>query len=102
MYTKTISRTVSAVAPLVAAIALAMPASAQQLALEEVVVTAQKRVQSLMDVPLSVSAVSGAKMQEAGIMDLDLTAYVPNFQKSDASIGSFLVIRGIGSGINQG
>ena len=103
MYSKTISRTVSAVTPLVAAIALVVPASAQDLALEEVVVTAQKRVQSLMDVPLSVSAVSGAKMQEAGIMDLaDLTAYVPNFQKSDASIGSFLVIRGIGSGINQG
>jgi iron complex outermembrane receptor protein len=103
MYSKTISRTVSAVTPLVAAIALALPASAQDFALEEVVVTAQKRAQSLMDVPLSVSAVSGAKMQEAGIMDLaDLTAYVPNFQKSDASIGSFLVIRGIGSGINQG
>ena len=63
MYSKTISHTVSAVTPLVAAIALAMPASAQDLALEEVVVTAQKRVQSLMDVPLSVSAVSGAKMQ---------------------------------------
>jgi outer membrane receptor protein involved in Fe transport len=56
-----------------------------------------------MDVPLSVSAVSGTKMQEAGIMDLaDLVSYVPNFQKSDTSIGSYLVIRGIGSGINQG
>lgn len=76
---------------------------ADGLMLEEVIVTAQKRAQSLSDVPLSVSAVSGQKMQDAGIMDLsDLTAYVPNFQKSDTSIGSYLVIRGLGSGINQG
>jgi len=103
MYSKTNSRTVSAVSPLVAALALATPVAAQDLALEEVIVTAQKRAQSLMDVPLSVSAVSGEKMQEAGIMDLaDLTAYVPNFQKSETSIGNYLVIRGIGSGINQG
>ncbi len=89
--------------PLAIATAMVLPATAQQLALEEVVVTAQKRAQSLSDVPLSVNAVTGEKMQEAGIMDLgDLTAYVPNFQKSDASIGSYLVIRGIGSGINQG
>ena len=38
---------------------LALPAAAQNLVLEEVVVTAQKRTESLMDVPLSVSAVSG-------------------------------------------
>ncbi len=103
MHSKSISRPVTAVSPLVIAVAMALPVEAQQLVLEEVVVTAQKRAQSLSDVPLSVNAVTGEKMQEAGIMDLgDLTAYVPNFQKSDASIGSYLVIRGIGSGINQG
>jgi len=103
MYSRTISRTVSTVSPLVAALALAMPASAQNLVLEEVVVTAQKRAQSLMDVPISVSAVGGEKMVEAGIKDLgDLTAYVPNFTKSDTSIGQILSIRGISSGINRG
>ena len=40
--------------------------SAQQM-LEEVIVTAQKREQSLQDVPISVSAFSGAALQEAGI-----------------------------------
>jgi iron complex outermembrane recepter protein len=81
----------------------ASPVFAQQLALEEVIVTAQKREQSLMDVPLSVTAVSGDKMMEAGIRNLgDLTAYVPNFQKSETSIGNYLSIRGISSGINQG
>jgi outer membrane receptor protein involved in Fe transport len=90
--------------PLAAALAaLAMPVMAQPLVLEEVVVTAQKRVQSLSDVPLSVSAVGGEQMRDASIMDLaDLTPYIPNFQKADTSIGQYLTIRGIGSGINQG
>jgi outer membrane receptor protein involved in Fe transport len=79
------------------------PGVAHSQALEEVIVTAQKRAESLMDVPLSVSAVSGDKMLEAGIRNLgDLTAYVPNFQKSETSIGNYLSIRGISSGINQG
>ena len=89
-----------------AAIALAVvaiPGTAYSQVLEEVIVTAQKRAESLMDVPLSVSAVSGDKMMEAGIRNLgDLTAYVPNFQKSETAIGNYLSIRGISSGINQG
>ena len=103
MYSRKIARTVSAVSPLVAALALSVPVSAQDLMLEEVLVTAQKRTQSLQDVPVSVSAVGGDKMLEAGIRNLgDLTAYVPNFQKAETSIGNFLSIRGISSGINQG
>ena len=77
-----------------AAVALAVATGAGTVhsqVLEEVIVTAQKRTESLMDVPLSVSAVSGEKMLEAGIRNLgDLTAYVPNFQKSETSIGNFL------------
>ena len=87
----------------VALASLALPAAAQNLTLEEVVITAQKRTESLMDVPLSVSAVGGEKMIEAGIKNLgDLTAYVPNFQMAETSIGNYLSIRGISSGINQG
>ena len=83
---------------------ISMPAMAQEESvLEEIVVTAQKRVQSLSDVPISVSAVGGEQMRNAGVLDLaDLTPYVPNFQKADTSIGQYLSIRGIGSGINQG
>ena len=36
-------------------------------ALEEVVVTAQKRVESLQDVPISVTAISGEQVQDASI-----------------------------------
>jgi len=67
------------------------------------VVTAQKRAESLQDVPISVNAASGDKMAEAGIDKLeDLTAYVPNLQMTEAAIGTNIFIRGIGSGINQG
>ncbi|MEP5765884.1 MAG: TonB-dependent receptor [Halieaceae bacterium] len=86
------------------ACAININAYAQQAPqLEEVVVTAQKRAQSLSDVPLSVSAISGDKMTEAGIMDLsDLSGYVPNFNKAETPLSNYLVIRGISSGINQG
>jgi len=87
------------------AVGLTAPAvvHADDLMLEEIVVTAQKREQSLQDVPISVSAVDGAKMAEAGINNLaDLSAYVPNFQQANSPIGQVLSIRGISSGINQG
>lgn len=71
--------------------------------LEEVIVTAQHREQSLQDVPVSVSAISGAKMIEAGINRLeDLQAYVPNLTVTESGISTDIFIRGIGSGMNQG
>ncbi|GAB2518850.1 TonB-dependent receptor [Microbulbifer agarilyticus] len=71
--------------------------------LEEVTVTAQKRAQSLQDVPLSVSAVSGEKLQESGISDLsDLSSYVPNFSVQKGSLGDSINIRGMQSGNQAG
>ena len=71
--------------------------------LEEVVVTATLRAESLQDVPVSVNAVSGEKMMEAGIGKVeDLQAYVPNLTMSETGIGTNIYIRGIGSGINPG
>jgi len=104
MHTITHPLSLGRLTPVAAALSMISTATlAQQAILEEVVVTAQKRAQSLSDVPISVSAVGGEQMRNAGLLDLaDLTPYIPNFQKSDASIGQYLVIRGIGSGINQG
>jgi outer membrane receptor protein involved in Fe transport len=71
--------------------------------LEEVIVTATLRAESLQDVPVSVNAVSGDKMMEAGISKVeDLQAYVPNLTMSETGIGTNIYIRGIGSGINPG
>jgi len=88
---------------LLAAFAASAQEPAPDAVLEVIVVTAQKRTESLQDVPLSVAAVEGEKMLEAGIKDLsDMNGYVPNFEKADTSIGQYLIIRGIGSGMNQG
>ncbi|MEH6581764.1 MAG: TonB-dependent receptor [Halioglobus sp.] len=71
--------------------------------LEEVIVTAQKRTESLQDVPISVNAISADKMAEAGIDRIEnLAAYVPNLSMSETGIGTNIYIRGIGSGINPG
>jgi iron complex outermembrane recepter protein len=71
--------------------------------LEEVVVTAQKRPQSLQDVPVSINAIGGDKLAEGHLTKMeDVTAYVPNLSMSETGIGTQIFIRGIGSGINQG
>ena len=51
-------------------------------ALEEVVVTAQKREQNVMDVPISVTAMSGNTLESLGIYQAaDLMQQVPNFSQ---------------------
>ncbi|WP_295871872.1 TonB-dependent receptor [uncultured Zhongshania sp.] len=92
------------VAPMVLAVGLcANPALYAAPALEEVLVTATLRTESLQDVPVSVNAMAGEKMQEAGIDKIeDLQAYVPNLSMSETGIGTNIYIRGIGSGINPG
>ncbi|WP_390614441.1 TonB-dependent receptor [Maricurvus nonylphenolicus] len=85
------------------AVASAPQVLAEDLLLEEIVVTAQKRAQSLQDVPISISAMDGEKMSEVGISNLeDMSAYVPNFQQANSPLGQIISIRGISSGINQG
>ncbi len=71
--------------------------------LEEIVVTAQKRPQALGDVPISVTAVDGAKLQDSGIENLtDLSEYAPNFKLVDSGLIPNVYMRGVGSGSNQG
>ena len=53
-------------------------AIAQTRQLEEVIVTATKRAESLQDVPISVNALSETTIQEAGVTDIgDVAALVP-------------------------
>ena len=71
--------------------------------LDEIVVTAQQRAESLQDVPVSVAAVSAEKMSDAGVVDLQgLSEYVPNFTINETGISTTITIRGISSGINPG
>ncbi len=84
-------------------LAISTQGTQAQLQLEEVVVTAQKRVENLQDVPISVSAMQGEKMQEAGIPNMAALAdYVPNLHIANAAVNTNIYMRGVGSGNNQG
>lgn len=74
-----------------------------QLMLEEVVVTAQKREQSLQDVPISIAAMSGEKINDTGITNLEeLTLYTPNVNINKGQATPNIYVRGVGSGTNAG
>ncbi len=80
----------------------ASPLAGAQVVLEEVIVTAQKRAESLQDVPISVSAIQGSKIQDAGIPNMAALAdYVPNLFISDAPVSTNIYMRGMGSSNNQ-
>lgn len=65
---------------------------------EEVVVTAQRRSERLVDVPMSVVAVSGATIEKAGVRSiLDLGAVAPGVQVNFAGAATQPSIRGITS-----
>jgi iron complex outermembrane receptor protein len=68
--------------------------------LEEIVVTAQKREQSLQDVPLSIAAVGGETLESRNITEISqLQTATPNFSYSGSNNprGAGITIRGIGT-----
>jgi outer membrane receptor protein involved in Fe transport len=69
--------------------------------LEEVVVTARKRTESLQRVPISAVVVNGAALADQGIATIqDLTGTLPAVKLSKGSTTNRQFIRGIGSGDN--
>lgn len=71
--------------------------------LEEVIVTAQKRAEGLQDVPISINAISGEKIDDYNITSLgDLSGSVPNLQITKTGITNQIGMRGIYSGSNKG
>ena len=90
------------------AVALVLGAGAAQAqqsgaTLEEIVVTAQKRAESLQDVPVAVSAVSGVKIAEQGVTGIEsLRNFVPTLWMTETAIGNNIAIRGVFSGVNPG
>jgi len=73
---------------------------AKSAGLEVIMITAQKRAQSIVEVPIAVTAISGATLAEAKVDDLvDLQFISPNLsirQELNPSEATF-VIRGVGS-----
>ncbi|NHN36397.1 TonB-dependent receptor [Pseudomaricurvus alcaniphilus] len=79
------------------AAALAVPV-AHSAALEEIIVTAQKREQNLQNTPIAISAFDAAALEQQGISDIeDVSQYVPNVQIVESpagSTGATIAIRG--------
>lgn len=70
-----------------------------QTTLEEVVVTAQKRAQSIQEVPISITAFSGEYLEDKGIQKIAGVAQLtPNFNIAGSTqpAGARIQIRGIG------
>lgn len=84
------------------------PGAAQTAASEagesdsEIIVTAQKRAERLIDVPLSIIARSGEELKNAGIVDFNqVMARIPNLVIVDTPANKSITIRGIGTSGNS-
>lgn len=66
---------------------------------QEVIVTAQKRAERIEDVPATVTALTGSRMAEIGVSELDeVAAFIPGLQVQEQSANNpGFVIRGITS-----
>ena len=87
----------------VASLALAVQMDAHA-ALEEVVVTAAKRQQTLQEVPLAVSVVTAESIEQSQVLDIkDLQTLVPSLRVTQlqGSAQTNFIIRGFGNGANN-
>jgi len=78
----------------------AMAQDSGGILLEEIIVTAQKRVQNLQEVPASISVLSSADLESRPAANIEgLQALVPtlNFRKGGTSLNSSLFLRGVGT-----
>ncbi len=99
-----LTRVISRILAVMATVMLINSAAVAQDVFEEIIVTAQKREQNIMDVPIAVSAITGSQIENAGIKDIfDLQQNVPSLivgQSQTATTSNFS-IRGIGSTSNN-
>ncbi len=72
--------------------------------LEEVIVTAAKRQQTLQEIPIAVSVVSAETIEQAQVLDIkDLQTLVPSLRVTQlqGSAQTNFIIRGFGNGANN-
>ena len=88
-----------AIAPLALAIGTAHAKEASDNVLEEIVVTAQKRVQSAQDIGVSVTSFGSEQIRDLGISaPKDVAAFTPGLSTTNATSGGtpIFAVRGIG------
>lgn len=80
------------------AISTAAFAADEEMTTSEIIVTAQKRAQRLLDVPLSVTAMSGSELQDRQVARVaDLVRIEPSLQVATNDLGTpVFTIRGVG------
>ena len=91
---------ITASAAVISTLFLVAPTTLQaQQVLEEIVVTAQRREQSLQDVPIAIDVITGETLQKEGFDNLEeLTAFTPAvFVNEGGDQGSDTFIRGFGT-----
>lgn len=72
--------------------------AAQTATVEEVIVTAQRREERLVDVPMSIAAVTGETIEESGVRSiLELSSLTPGVQVNFAGAATQPAIRGVTS-----
>jgi outer membrane receptor protein involved in Fe transport len=81
----------------VAAATLPAVTWAQDVTLEEVIVTAQKREQKLIDVPVAITALSGTELEQRGLSSVqDISFAVPGLTMREDGPGSYTIfMRGL-------
>lgn len=69
-------------------------------ALEEVVVTAQRRSENLQDIALAITALSSEELANSQVVAIDdLTGEVPNFRVSSNQGTAYVFLRGVGNNV---
>ena len=70
----------------------------ESVVLEEIVVTAQRREESIQDVPVTINAVSGESLKAGAINNTyDLQARIPGFVSTPVASFNFTYLRGVGT-----
>lgn len=89
---------------LVSAGAIAQDSDSDSFTIEEILVTATKRPQTLQETPVAVSVTSADTIQKARILEIsDLQTVVPSLRVTTLQVaaGTNFVIRGFGNGANN-
>ena len=85
------------------ALAINAATAQEQVALEVIQVTAQKRSENAQETPISMNVLSSDDLKEKSIEKIDDLQYaVPNLHMTETGISTQMFIRGIGTGNNQG
>lgn len=92
---------------LVAGVSLASPAAAQEASAasggDDIIVTARKRDESLQDVPVSITVLSGDTLQQTAVLrSSELQFAVPGFYVQNFETRATITLRGVGAQIAGG